>query len=205
MKKHFLQRNWVFATNSNFPILISWQPLSVNFWYFNIILQWNWVFKFSNPNILVTFKCKPLIFQTRIIWSHKIRSLKYIKPTHWMQGYSWQSSWQRLNCLGTFLVHPVGNYCCCQSVAKSVIIHICQTLSAAVSCEPEQIFKLAGSWLTAGEWHNFGWKISLHFVPLAQWAEYLHANYNNALSGFRHFYCDNLSHKIDIKVTLKKL
>ena len=34
----FQQRNWVFVTNSNFKIPISFQPDSVNLWYFKLRL-----------------------------------------------------------------------------------------------------------------------------------------------------------------------
>ena len=56
--KIIMQRNWVFATNSNFLIPISMQPDVANLWYF-----------------------KPLIFQTCIIWSNRIHSLKYLRFT----------------------------------------------------------------------------------------------------------------------------
>ena len=38
-------------------------------------------FKFINPYILATWWCKPLIFQTYIIWSSRIHSLKYLRST----------------------------------------------------------------------------------------------------------------------------
>ena len=40
------ERNWVFDTNSNFPIPKSVQPLSVNLWYFKLILVDPTGFKF---------------------------------------------------------------------------------------------------------------------------------------------------------------
>ena len=36
--------------------------------------------KFSNPFIFSTWRWKPLIFQTLIIWSNRIQSLKYSRP-----------------------------------------------------------------------------------------------------------------------------
>ena len=37
--------------------------------------------KFSNPYIYGTWCCRLLIFQTKIIWCNKIRSLKYLRST----------------------------------------------------------------------------------------------------------------------------
>ena len=37
--------------------------------------------KFSNPYIFSTWQYKPLIFQTQIIWSNRIYSLKYLIST----------------------------------------------------------------------------------------------------------------------------
>ena len=39
---------------------------------------WNKI-KYSNLNIFRTRFCKPLIFQTQIIWSNRIHSLKYLR------------------------------------------------------------------------------------------------------------------------------
>ena len=36
---------------------------------------------YSNPNIFRTRCCKPLLFQTQTIWSHRFNSLKYLKFT----------------------------------------------------------------------------------------------------------------------------
>ena len=57
-RKHYFQRNWVFATNLNVLILISMQPYGVNLCYFKLILfyltefivwnikgLWHWVAK----------------------------------------------------------------------------------------------------------------------------------------------------------------
>ena len=38
-------------------------------------------FKFSNPHISATCWCKPLQFQTSIIWYNNIHSLKYLRST----------------------------------------------------------------------------------------------------------------------------
>ena len=37
--------------------------------------------KYLNPNVCRTSCCKPLIFQTQIIWSDRIHSLKYQRST----------------------------------------------------------------------------------------------------------------------------
>ena len=37
--------------------------------------------KYLNPNIFRTRYCKPLIFQTQIIWFNRIHSLKYLRST----------------------------------------------------------------------------------------------------------------------------
>ena len=37
--------------------------------------------KFSHPYIFATWWCKPLIFQTSIIWSTKIQTLKFLRST----------------------------------------------------------------------------------------------------------------------------
>ena len=69
------QRNWVFATNSNFVIPISLQPDGVN----------------------------GVIFQTEIIWSNRIHILKYLRYTTFTKilGLENQSLRRRLNSLLT--------------------------------------------------------------------------------------------------------
>ena len=54
--------------------------------------------KFSNLYIFTTGWCRPLIFQTNIIWSNRILSLKYLR--HWVAqilGLENLCLWQRLN------------------------------------------------------------------------------------------------------------
>ena len=52
------QRNWFFATNSNFHIPISLRPDGVNLWYFKlrlfnllVFIVWNWVAKIKGLKI----------------------------------------------------------------------------------------------------------------------------------------------------------
>jgi len=45
-----------------------------------LLAQRNWVFG-TKSNIFGTRCCKPLIFQTQIIWSNRIHSLKYLRST----------------------------------------------------------------------------------------------------------------------------
>ena len=37
--------------------------------------------KFSNPYIFETWWCKPLVFQTKIIWASRLHSFKYLRST----------------------------------------------------------------------------------------------------------------------------
>ena len=68
---------------------------------------WNKL-KYLNPNIFRTRCCKPLIFQTQIIWFNRIHSLKYLRYATlgskdiviWKQNL-----WQRLNSLFPLLIY----------------------------------------------------------------------------------------------------
>ena len=60
--------------------VISNVPVSRN-WYKSVSKElslWNEI-KYLNHNIFRTRCCKPLIFQTQIIWSNRIHSLKYLR------------------------------------------------------------------------------------------------------------------------------
>ena len=49
------------------------------FWSCNVTKEIE--YKFSNPFVFATWRCKHLIFQIKIIWSNIIHSLKYLRST----------------------------------------------------------------------------------------------------------------------------
>ena len=78
VKPSIRQRNWVFATNSNFKIPIFLQPL---------------------------------IFQTWIIWSKRIYSLKYLRSvTYWLHGKNIKIGKSEFEANSQFLCNIVRKY-----------------------------------------------------------------------------------------------
>ena len=97
-------KNWNFyfcvlcmAAKSTKDLIIRKKTFGENLWYFKFSLfdvtefidwsiksctkelsLWNKI-KYLNHNIFRTRCCKPLIFQTQIIWSNRIHSLKYLR------------------------------------------------------------------------------------------------------------------------------
>ena len=66
---------------NNFSVILSWKHLrkqtSQTFEENKKKLSFGHKLKFSNWYIFVNWRCKPLIFQTKTIWSYRIHSLKY--------------------------------------------------------------------------------------------------------------------------------
>ena len=83
------QRNWLLFSNSNFLFPVKELILCHLLW-------------FSNIYIFATWWCKPLIFQTKFIWSNRIHGLDHLRSTTlgWKDiGLKNQSLWQILNSL----------------------------------------------------------------------------------------------------------
>ena len=89
---------WVLTSENRFSMIMkpetwnmkpkprSWDLLTIkseleNFKYFKKELSLCHKLKFSNPYIFTTGWRRPLIFQTYIIWSNRIHSLKYLRST----------------------------------------------------------------------------------------------------------------------------
>ena len=76
-----LQRNWVFATNSNVLILISLQPVGVNFWKFKLF--WSYIIYSLKYLMSTTLGCKDKGLENQKLWqrlnSSMIQEWKYFK------------------------------------------------------------------------------------------------------------------------------
>ena len=67
-KNSLFQRNWAFATNSNFLILISWQPDGGNAWYFKLRLFDLTEFIVWNIKRLRNWVAKMKVLENQSMW-----------------------------------------------------------------------------------------------------------------------------------------